>query len=133
MGKSGRTIREMKKMLYLLVIRQKLTHISLAFARKQALILGCPGIRNMHIRHLHISYNAPYLPPPHPPPPKKKKNCVILVFNFSWGGCNTQKKCKTKVMQNLGVQFDKTLSQDHVQPQMDSRPVSNTWLRDLGK
>ena len=80
MGKSGRTIREMKKMLYLLVIRQKLTHISLAFARKQALILGCPGIRNMHIRHLHISHNAPHLPPP-PPPPKKKK---LRTFGFQF-------------------------------------------------
>ena len=71
----------MKKMLYLLVIRQKLTHISLAFARKQALILGCPGIRNMHIRHLHISHNAPYLPLAPPPPPQKKK---LRNFGFQF-------------------------------------------------
>ena len=32
------------------------------------------------IRQLHISHNTPYLPP---------KFCVIIVFNFSWDGCNT--------------------------------------------
>ena len=32
------------------------------------------------------------------------KFCVGTVFNFSWDGCNTQEKWKTKVMQNLGVQ-----------------------------
>ena len=71
-------------MLYLLVIRQKLTHISLAFARKQALILGCPGIRNMHIRHLHISHNAPYLPPTHTKKKKKKKKKKMRTFGFQF-------------------------------------------------
>ena len=33
------------------------------------------------------------------------KFCVGTVFNFSWDGCNTQEKWKTKVMQNLGVQI----------------------------
>ena len=46
-----------------------------------------------------------------PPPPKKKKNitkqnktnnCIRIVFNFSWDGCNTQEKWKTKDMQNFG-------------------------------
>ena len=45
------------------------------------------------IHHFHISYNALYLPP---------KFCVSIIFNFSWDGCNTQEKWKTKVVQNLG-------------------------------
>ena len=97
MGKSGRTIREMKKMLYLLVIRQKLTHISLAFARKQALILGCPGIRNMHIRHLHISHNAPHLPPP---PPKKKMR--TFGFQFLLGRLQYPEDMKNKGYAKFG-------------------------------
>ena len=40
--------------------------------------------------HLHISHNAPYLPPQ-----ILHKHCFI----FSWDGCNTQEKRKTKVMQ----------------------------------
>ena len=37
------------------------------------------------IRHLHISYNASYLPTPPSPPPKKKmkKICISIAFNFS--------------------------------------------------
>ena len=31
-----------------------------------------------------------------------QKFCISTVFNFSWDGCNTQEKWKTKVMQNLG-------------------------------
>ena len=41
------------------------------------------------IRHFPISHNTPCFPPP---PPKKKKICISSVFNFSWDGCNTQKK-----------------------------------------
>ena len=33
------------------------------------------------------------------------KFCINIVFNFSWDGCNTQEKWKTKVMQNLGGQI----------------------------
>ena len=36
-----------------------------------------------------------HLPAPHPttpPPPKKKQFCISIVFNFFWGGCNTQEK-----------------------------------------
>ena len=36
------------------------------------------------------------------PPPSQF--CIIIVFNFSWDGCNTQEKWKTKVMQNFGEQ-----------------------------
>ena len=48
-----------------------------------------------------------HLAPPAPPPlPKKKKTkqnkSIIIVFNFSWGNCNTQKELTTKVMQNFG-------------------------------
>ena len=46
------------------------------------------------MHHLHISHNAPYLPPL---PPQKKKICT--------SSCNTQEKWKTKVMQNLGEQI----------------------------
>ena len=31
------------------------------------------------------------------------KYCISIVFNFSWDGCNTQEKCKTKVMKNFGA------------------------------
>ena len=34
--------------------------------------------------------------------PSKKKVCISIVFSFSWDGCNTQEKWKTKVMQILG-------------------------------
>ena len=30
--------------------------------------------------------------------------CISIVFIFSWDGCNTQEKWKTKVMQNFGAQ-----------------------------
>ena len=46
---------------------------------------------------IHVKSYLPrarYLPPP--------KFCVSIVFNFSWDGCNTQEKIKTKVMQNFG-------------------------------
>ena len=35
------------------------------------------------IRHLHISNNAPYLPPP-PPPRFLPKFCKSFVFHYSW-------------------------------------------------
>ena len=36
-----------------------------------------------NIRHLHISHNAPNLPP---------KFCISIFFNFSWDGRNNQEK-----------------------------------------
>ena len=45
------------------------------------------------ICHLHICQNASCLPP---------KILHSIVFKFSRDGCNTQKKRKTKVMQNWG-------------------------------
>ena len=33
------------------------------------------------------------------------KFCISIVFNFSWDGCNTQEKWKTKVMQSLWWQI----------------------------
>ena len=54
-----------------------------------------------------IIHLAPQPPPPRPPPPSKKKTkqnkSIIIVFNFSWGNCNTQKELTTMVMQNFGV------------------------------
>ena len=47
---------------------------------------------NAFIRHVHIMH---LICPP--------KFCISIVFNFSWDGCNTQEKRKTKVIQNLGV------------------------------
>ena len=32
------------------------------------------------------------------------KFCISIVFNFSWDGCNTQEKWKTKVMQKFGAE-----------------------------
>ena len=29
------------------------------------------------------------------------KFCITIVFNFSWDGCSTQEKWKTKIMQNF--------------------------------
>ena len=46
-----------------------------------------------HIRHLHIPIIYLICPP---------KFCISIVFKFSWDGCNTQEKWKTKVMKNWG-------------------------------
>ena len=48
--------------------------------------------RKITIRHFHISHNAPHL---------LLKFWISIVFNFSWDGCNTQEKWKTKVMQHI--------------------------------
>ena len=45
------------------------------------------------IRHLHISHDAPYLPP---------KICITFVFHFSWVLQPSEEKLKTMLMQNLG-------------------------------
>ena len=59
-----------------------------------------PSPGSSRFQHFHISHNAPYFPLPTPPPPKKV--CISIVFSFSWDGCNTQEKWKTKVIQNFG-------------------------------
>ena len=41
--------------------------------------------------------HLPFICPP--------KFCISIVFNFSWDGCNTQEKWKTKVVQNSGGQI----------------------------
>ena len=51
------------------------------------------------IRHLRTFHNSPNLPTP---PPLRKKNLHEHCFNFSWDGCNTQEKWKTKAMQYFG-------------------------------
>ena len=33
------------------------------------------------------------------------KFCISIVFDFSWDGCNTQEKWKTKLLQNFGRQI----------------------------
>ena len=38
------------------------------------------------------------------------KFCISIVFNFSWDGCNTQEKRKTKAMQNFGKRIRSGLS-----------------------
>ena len=48
------------------------------------------------IRPLHISHNAPYLPP---------KFCITFVFHFCWVLQPSQEKMKTMILQNLGVQM----------------------------
>ena len=57
---------------------------------------------------LHANCTSPiihlYLPPP-PPPPSPPQIGISIVCNFSWDGRNTQKKWKTRVMQNCGAQI----------------------------
>ena len=71
-------------------------------------ILICIFCYNTCTCHLHISHNAPCLPPLSPPlpPPQKKKKLHKHGFSFSWDDCNSQGKWMTKVMQNLwgGIQ-----------------------------
>ena len=45
------------------------------------------------IRHLHISHNAPYLPP---------KFCKTFVFHFPWVLQPSQEKLKTMLMRKFG-------------------------------
>ena len=52
---------------------------------KVIISLSCPGV-SLTLRHLHISHNAPYLPPP---PPN---------FAFSWVLQPSQEKLKTMLM-----------------------------------
>ena len=84
---------------YCLCVLHYLTHPTNALIDSQAMVerMVCyttakPAGDNLEsgsaIRHLHISYNASYLPtplsPPSTPPPKKKKKiCISIVFNFS--------------------------------------------------
>lgn len=42
-----------------------------------------------------------HLVPPPLPPEMLQKHCFFFFLNFSWNDCNTQEKCKTKVMQNM--------------------------------
>ena len=51
-------------------------------------------VLNAFIRHFHIFHIMHLICPP--------KFCISFVFNFSWDGCNTQEKWKTKVKQNFG-------------------------------
>ena len=48
------------------------------------------------IRHLHISHNAPHLPP---------KFCITFVFHFSWVLQPSHEKLKTMLIQNFGWQI----------------------------
>ena len=54
---------------------------------KVIISLSCPGV-SLTLRHLHISHNAPYLPPP-PPKGKKflqKRNWKQCLCHFFFGG-----------------------------------------------
>ena len=62
-----------------------------------ALSRGCKP----RIRHYNLSNNASYFSPLPTTTTPPKKNCISIVFDFFWDGCNTQEK--SKVMQNLGV------------------------------
>lgn len=60
-------------------------------------------VSNSLMCHLYISHNTPCPPRPSTKKKKTKQNkSIIIVFNFSWGNCNTQKELTTKVMQNFG-------------------------------
>ena len=67
-----------------------------AYPRSQQFFFLLTSSRfNSYILHLHISLNAPNMPP---------KFCTSIFFNFFWDSCNTQEKWKTKVKQNFGGQ-----------------------------
>ena len=59
---------------------------------KVIISLSCPGV-SLTLLHLHISHNAPYLPPP--PPTQILHN---LCFSFSWVLQPSQEKLKTMLM-----------------------------------
>ena len=69
--------------------------------------------RQAEWENLHISNNAPYLPP---------KVCVSIVFIFSWDGCNTQEKWKT-------TEFKSSLQRDSVMNKYSNNflAISNTF------
>ena len=48
--------------------------------------------KKIEIHHFDISHNALCLLP---------QFCITIVFDFSWGDCNTQGKLETMVMLNL--------------------------------
>ena len=48
--------------------------------------------KKIEIHHFHINHNATCLLP---------QFCITIVFDFSWGDCNTQEKLETMVMLNL--------------------------------
>ena len=48
--------------------------------------------KKIGIHHFHINHNATCLLP---------QFCITIVFDFSWGDCNTQEKLETMVMLNL--------------------------------
>ena len=73
----------------------------LPFFNGESAYTPIPSPGSSRFQHFHISHNAPYLLPPPPRTPSKKKVCISIVFSFSWDGCNTQEKWKTKVMQIL--------------------------------
>ena len=48
--------------------------------------------KKIEINHFYISHNATCLLP---------QFCITIVFDFSWGDCNTQGKLETMVMLNF--------------------------------
>ena len=74
----------------------------LPFLNGESAYTPTPSPGSSRFQHFHISHNAPYLLPPPPPHPLQKKVCISIVYSFSWDGCNTQEKWKTKVMQIFG-------------------------------
>ena len=54
--------------------------------------------KKIEIHHFYISHNATCLLP---------QFCITIVFDFSWGDCNTQEKLETMVMLNLRGGGDK--------------------------
>ena len=55
-------------------------------------------VRCSAFRHLHISHNAPYLPPP-----PEKKFCISIVFNFSWGAVIPRRNEKQRLCKFWGA------------------------------
>ena len=56
-------------------LHQAFFTIPAIFARSQCHVVFREGKQVIKLRHLHISHNAPYLPP---------KLCITFAFHFSW-------------------------------------------------
>ena len=67
--------------------------------RVETIFMGLSGRRSL------FSSVSPSRAPFFLVPTTSKRLLANYVFNFSWDGCNTQEKKKTRVMQNFGGQI----------------------------
>ena len=82
------------------------------------------------LRHLHVSHNAPFLPPP-------TKFCITFVFHFYWILQLPQEKLKTMLVQNFGGQIRRIMGdvQGHIKRNTKLNLMllaSNLYISHLG-